>query len=89
MHKLQVLGRDGHRELLWDPEQVEAEDPEALAVIAEAERIVAEALAHGQAVLVVDAPDQPAKRLERFDQTAPQTVIVPRLAGGGGQAGDD
>jgi hypothetical protein len=82
MNKLQVMGRDGHRELLWDPKQVEAEDPEALAVIAEAERIVEEALARGQAVFRVDAPDQPAERIERFDQTAPQTVIVPRLAGG-------
>ena len=87
MNKLQVLGRDGHRELVWELEKVEAEEPEALAVIAEAERIVAEALARGQAVLVVDAPDQPAKRIERFDQTAPQTVIVPRLAGGCGQVG--
>ncbi len=82
MNKLQVLGRDDHRELVWDPAQVEAAEPEALAVIAEAERIVEAALARGQAVLVVDAPDQPAKRIERFDQSAPQTVIVPRLAGG-------
>jgi hypothetical protein len=82
MNKLQVLGRDGHRELVWDPEKVETEEPEALAVIAEAEQIVAAALARGQAVLVVEAPDQPAKRIERFDQSAPQTVIVPRLAGG-------
>ena len=89
MNKLQVMGRDGHRELGWEMEKVEAEDPEALAVIAEAERIVEEALARGQAVLVVEAPDQPAKRVERFDQTAPQTVIVPRLAGGCGYAGDE
>jgi len=82
MNKLQVMGRDGHRELVWDPAQVEAAEPEALAVIAEAERIVEAALARGQAVLVVDAPDQPAKRIEHFDQTAAQTVIVPRLAGG-------
>ncbi len=82
MNRLQILGRDGHRELVWDPAQVEAAEPEALAVIAEAERIVEAALARGQAVLVVDAPDQPAKRIERFDQSAPQTVIVPRLAGG-------
>jgi hypothetical protein len=82
MNKLQVMGRDGHRELVWDPEQVEAEDPEALAVIAEAERIVEEALARGQAVFKVEAPDLPAERIKHFDQTAPQTVIVPRLAGG-------
>jgi len=83
------MGRDGHRELGWELAKVEAEDPEALAVIAEAERIVEEALARGQAVLVVEAPDQPAKRIDHFDQTAPQTVIVPRLAGGCGHAGDE
>ncbi len=82
MNRLQVMGREGHRELVWDPVQVEAQEPGALAVIAEAERIVEAALARGQAVLVVDAPDQPAKRIERFDQSAPQTVIVPRLVGG-------
>lgn len=82
MNKLQVLGRDGHCELVWEMEKVEAEELEALAVIAEAEQIVAAALARGQAVLVVASPDLPAKRVERFDQSAPQTVIVPRLAGG-------
>ena len=82
MNKLQVMGRAGHKELVWDPEQVAAADPEALAVIAEAEQIVAEAMAHGQAVFKVAAPDQPAKRIEHFDQTAAQTVIVPRLVGG-------
>ncbi|MCE7979802.1 MAG: hypothetical protein DYG89_01305 [Caldilinea sp. CFX5] len=82
MHKLQILGRDGHRELVWEPEQVATEDAEALAVIAEAEQIVEAALARGQAVFVVEAPDQPAKRIERFDQNAPQTLIIPRLVGG-------
>jgi hypothetical protein len=82
MNRLQVMGREGHRELVWDPDKVEAEDPEALDVIAEAEQIVEEALARGQAVFKVEAPDQPAERIERFDRTAPQTVIIPRLAGG-------
>ena len=82
MNKLQIMGREGDRELTWDPEQVEAADPAAFAVIAEAEQIVEAALARGQAVLVVDAPDQPAKRIERFDRAAPQTVILPRLVGG-------
>jgi hypothetical protein len=82
MNKLQVMGREGHRELVWDPEKVEAGDPEALAVVAEAERILADALAHGHAAFRVDTPDLPAQRIEKFDQTAPHTVIVPRLAGG-------
>ena len=29
MNKLQVMGREGHRELVWDPEKVNDGDPEA------------------------------------------------------------
>ncbi len=82
MHKLQILGREGHRELVWDPEQVEANDLDAAEVVAEAERIVQQALARGHLAVRVDAPDQPAQRIEKFDYTAPRTVIVPRIAGG-------
>jgi hypothetical protein len=82
VNKLQVLGRSGHKELVWDAEKVEEADAETLAVIEEAERIVNEAFARGQAVFRLDAPDQPAVRVDRFDATAPSTVIVPRLAGG-------
>lgn len=82
MNKLQVLGRSGHTELAWAPEKVEEEDREALAVIAEAERIVNEAFARGQAVFRLEAPDQPAVRIKEFDRTAPITVVVPRIAGG-------
>jgi hypothetical protein len=82
MNKLQILGRSGHKELVWEMEKVEEEDAEALAVIEEAERIVNEAFARGQAVFRVDSPDQPAVRINQFDRTAPTTVIIPRLAGG-------
>lgn len=82
MNKLQILGREGHRELVWDPEQVETGDLDAAAVIAEAERIVEEAVARGHLAMRIDAPEQPAQRIEKFDHTAPRTVIVPRIAGG-------
>lgn len=82
MNKLQVLGRAGHTELAWAPEKVAEEEPEALEVIAEAERIVNEAFARGQAVFRLEAPDQPATRIKAFDHTAPLTIIVPRIAGG-------
>ena len=82
MHKLQILGREGHRELVWDPEQVEIGDLDAAEVIKEAERIVEEAVARGHLAMRIDAPDQPAQRIEKFDHTAPRTVIVPRIAGG-------
>ena len=82
MHKLQIMGREGHRELTWDPDKVGQGDPETLAVIAEAEQILTEGLARGHAAFPVGAPTPPAQRIEHFDQTAPVTVIVPRLAGG-------
>jgi hypothetical protein len=82
MNKLQVLGRSGHKELVWESEKVEEADAETLAVIEEAERIVNEAFARGQAVFRLDAPGLPAERIEQFDPTAPCTVVVPRLVGG-------
>lgn len=82
MNKLQVLGREGHKELVWDPEEVEAGDLNAAEVIAEAERILDDAVARGHLALRIDSPDQPAVRIEKFDATAPRTVIVPRIVGG-------
>jgi hypothetical protein len=82
MNRLQMMGRQGHRELVWDPEKVAAQDPETLAVIAEAEQILEEALARGHLAFRVEGPDRPAQRTRAFDPTAPQTVIVPRVAGG-------
>lgn len=82
MNKLQVLGREGHKELVWDPEDVEAGDLKAAEVIAEAERILEDAVARGHLALRIDSPDQPAVRIEKFDATAPRTVIVPRIVGG-------
>lgn len=82
MNKLQVLGRTGHTELVWEQEKVAEEEPETLAVIAEAERIVDEAFARGQAVFRLDEPNGTAERINKFDATAPLTVVVPRIAGG-------
>lgn len=82
MNKLQILGREGHRELVWEPAAVAREEREATEVIAEAERIVEEAIARGHLALRIDDPEQPAVRIEKFDPTAPRTVIVPRIVGG-------
>jgi hypothetical protein len=82
MNKLQVLGREGHKELVWDPEEVQTGDMTAAEVIAEAERILDEAVARGHLALRIDSPDQPAVRIDKFDYTAPRTVIVPRIVGG-------
>jgi hypothetical protein len=82
MNRLQIMGPEGHRELTWEIERVEEQDPETMAVIAEAEQILADALRRGHVAFQVDSPDQPAKRIKEFDPTAPRTVIVPRIAGG-------
>lgn len=82
MNKLQILGREGHRELVWDLEETAADELEATEVIAEAERIVNDALARGHLALRIDDPEQPAVRIDKFDPTAPRTVIVPRIVGG-------
>jgi hypothetical protein len=82
INKLQVLGRNGHTELTWDPEKVEEENADALAVIEEAERIVNDAFARGQAVFRLEEPNGMATRINQFDRTAPLTVVVPRIAGG-------
>lgn len=82
MNKLQIMGREGHREIQWDMDKVTEKDPDALAAVAEAEQILADALARGHAAFRVDDPDQPAERINTFDPTAERTVIVPRMAGG-------
>lgn len=82
MNKLQILGREGHRELVWELEEPAADEREATEVIAEAERIVNDALARGHLALRIDDPEQPAVRIDKFDPTAPRTVIVPRIVGG-------
>jgi hypothetical protein len=82
MNKLQVLGREGHKELVWDPAEVETGDLDTAEVLAEAESILNDAIARGHLALRIDAPDQPAVRIDKFDATAPRTVIVPRIVGG-------
>lgn len=82
MGKLIILGPSGHREIEWDVQAAEAGDPEAMAAVREAERILEEAQRQGGAAFRVAAPDQPAERLEVFDRTAEQIVVVPRVAGG-------
>jgi len=82
MGKLIILGSYGHREFEWDLEAAETGDPEAAAAGREAERILEEAHRRGGTAFRVEAPDQPAERLEAFDRTAEQILVVPQIAGG-------
>lgn len=59
-------------------------DPEALAAIAEAERIFREALVRGDVPFKIDG-DKGAVKLDRWDEQAKEAdeiVIAPRLMGG-------
>ena len=81
MSKLRILSHHGDTTVEWDVSRAEVGDPEALEAIKEAERIFEEHKAKGATAFKV-APDKVAEKLERFDKTAEQIVMVPRIAGG-------
>ncbi len=81
MGMLRVMSRRGDDRIVWDPKKVEAHDPEAVAAIQEAERIFNEARAKGATAFKVES-GKTVERLDRFDRTAEQIVIVPRVVGG-------
>lgn len=56
-------------------------DPEAVAAVREAQRLVAAARAWGAAASRSEA-DRSSERLERFDQAAAPIVVLPRVVGG-------
>jgi len=81
MATLYVLSSRGDRRVTWATRDVEAGDPEALAAIAEAEAIFARERSRGSSAFKV-LPGEPAERIDTFDRTAEEIVIIPRMAGG-------
>ncbi len=81
MGMLRVMSRRGDDRVTWDEQKVLAGDPEAIAAIKEAERIFAQERAKGATAFRVD-PGKPAERIEQFDRTAEQIIMVPRVVGG-------
>lgn len=81
MGMLRVMSRRGDDRLSWDLNKVETNDPEALAAIREAERIFNEERVRGATAFKVE-PGKPIERIEQFDRTAEQIVVVPRVVGG-------
>jgi hypothetical protein len=75
------MSRRGDDRITWDVRQVEAGDAEAVAAVREAERIFAEQRARGATAFRVDAGQAPV-RVDEFDRTAEQIVLVPRVVGG-------
>lgn len=81
MGMLRVMSRRGDDRVIWDEHKVATRDPEALAAVREAERIFAQERAKGATAFRVN-PGRPAERIDQFDRTAEQIVLVPRVVGG-------
>ena len=81
MGMLRVMSRRGDDRLSWDGQKVLAGDAEAIAAVREAEHIFAQERAKGATAFRVE-PDKPIERIEHFDATAEQIVMVPRVVGG-------
>jgi len=81
MGMLRVMSRRGDDKVTWDQRKVELGDVDAQAAVREAERIFNEERAKGATAFRIDA-GRPAERIDRFDQTAEQIVMVPRVVGG-------
>ncbi|HLI91028.1 MAG TPA: hypothetical protein VKV37_20220 [Ktedonobacteraceae bacterium] len=78
---LRVMSRRGDDRIMWDSKKLETNDPEALAAIREAERIFNEERLKGATAFRVE-PGKPVERIDKFDRTAEQIVLVPRVVGG-------
>lgn len=81
MGMLRVLSRHGDDQFVWNGPAVEAGDKEAIAAVQEAERIFREQRARGSTAVRVQ-PGRPAERIDEFDPTAEQILMVPRVVGG-------
>jgi hypothetical protein len=78
---LRVMSRRGDDRVTWDGQKALAGDPEASAAIREAERIFAQERTKGATAFRIES-GKPTQRIEQFDPTAEQIVMVPRVVGG-------
>jgi hypothetical protein len=81
MGMLRIMSRKGDERIVWDNNKASTNDLEALAAIREAERIFNEERARGATAFKVES-GKTVERLETFDRTAEQIVMVPRVVGG-------
>ena len=81
MGMLRIMSRRGDERVVWDNEKVESNDLDAVAAIREAEHIFNQERARGATAFKVES-GKPVERLEQFDRTAEQIVMVPRVVGG-------
>jgi len=78
---LRVMSRRGDDRISWDSKKLEVHDPEAMAAIREAEHIFNEERMKGATAFKVE-PGKSIERIDTFDRTAEQIVLVPRVVGG-------
>jgi hypothetical protein len=78
---LRVMSRRGDDRVNWDQQKVLEGDLEAIAAVREAERIFAQERTKGATAFRLD-PGKPIQRIDTFDETAEQIVLVPRVVGG-------
>ncbi len=82
MAKMRILSMHGDTVVEWDTEKATSGEAESIKAVREAERIFKEARARGATAFRVDSPEKPAERIDKFDRTAEQIIVVPRVAGG-------
>jgi uncharacterized protein YjiK len=75
------MSRRGDDRLTWDIQGVETNDAEAMAAVREAERIFNDERKKGATAFKVEA-GKTVERIDKFDRTAEQIVLVPRVVGG-------
>ncbi len=78
---LRVMSRRGDDQYSWDTRRAEENDPEAVAAIHEAERIFREQRERG-ATAFRAGQGRVFERIDEFDPTAEQIVLIPMLVGG-------
>lgn len=81
MGMLRVLSRRGDDRVVWDLEQAEVGELDAIAAVEEAERIFAAERERGATAFKVEAGKAPV-RIDVFDKSSEQIVMVPRVVGG-------
>jgi hypothetical protein len=81
MAVLRVMNWRGDTKVSYDVERAAAGEAEQIAAVEEAERIFREERARGATAFTV-RPGEAGVRIDDFDATAEQIVLVPRIAGG-------
>jgi hypothetical protein len=75
------MSKRGDDRVTWDEQKALAGDLDAIAAIREAERIFALERTRGSTAFRVET-GKPIQRIEHFDTTAEQIIMVPRVVGG-------